>query len=320
MNKMKKERLYATAGVIAAAVLVVFFLPLPFSVKCAFEVQPRGGQQVFTMIPGQIKQVNYRPGERVQPGDVLVKLENAELELELMELKGRCDEAEQAVRNLKEKQRYGDPSAVDQLDMAKEIAGSARKQFDEKQKEFERLTIVAPAAGTIIPPPARSDKIAGAQGRLPGWSGTPLDPHNTGAMIVPTELLCQIGDPANMEAVLIVDQSYIDLVREDQPVRLLLESSTGRALNSKIAEIAATEMKVASRGLSAQGGGRLETVTDSAGMVRPLSTSYQARAPLSDAPGTLLAGLQGQALIYTGWQPVWQRVYRYCAKTFHFDL
>ena len=47
MNKMKSERVAATVGVIAAAVLFVFLVPLPFSVKCTFEIQPRGGQQVY---------------------------------------------------------------------------------------------------------------------------------------------------------------------------------------------------------------------------------------------------------------------------------
>jgi putative peptide zinc metalloprotease protein len=263
--------------------------------------------------------VSFRPNQKVQQGDVLLQLENPDLELELLELQGRADEAREAYMNLR-KLRYGDDAAVDQLNVAQEIANSTRKQYEEKLAEHRRLTIVAPASGTIIPPPAKHDKIAAAQGRLATWSGTPFDPHNQGALITPTELICQIGDPAEMEAVLIVDQAYIDLVKTGHPVKLLLESCTRRALHSEIKEIAETEMKVASRGMSAQGGGSLETKTDSAGVVRPLSTSYQARVPLQDFPGELATGMQGQARIYTGWQPLARRIYRYCAKTFHFDL
>jgi putative peptide zinc metalloprotease protein len=79
-------------------------------------------------------------------------------------------------------------------------------------------------------------------------------------------------------------------------------------------------MQVANPGLSAQAGGRLETKTDASGLVRPLSTSYQARVPLGDAAGALQVGMQGQAKIYTGWQPLGRRLYRYLTKTFHFDL
>jgi putative peptide zinc metalloprotease protein len=47
MNKMKRERVGATVGVLVVAALVFLFLPLPYSVKCSFEVQPRGGQQIY---------------------------------------------------------------------------------------------------------------------------------------------------------------------------------------------------------------------------------------------------------------------------------
>jgi putative peptide zinc metalloprotease protein len=319
MNKMKRERVAATAGVAVATVLFVFFVPLPFSVKCNFEIQPRGGQQVYVQMPGQIKEVAYRPGDQVQPGDVLMKLENPELELQLLDLEGRYRQAEEAYRVLYDT-RYNDGSAINQLDAAREMRDSARKQWEEKVREAQQLTITAPTAGTIIPPPAKSDKISLSQGRLPTWEGTPFDERNRGALILPTDLICQIGDPHQMDAVLIVDQAYIDLVHEGQSVRVLLEAYTHKAHDTKIEEIATTEVKNISRGMSTQQQGRQETKPDATGQFRPLNTSYQARAQLSDLPGDMQAGMQGQARIYTGWQPLAKRFYRYCAKTFHFDL
>jgi putative peptide zinc metalloprotease protein len=319
MNKVKRERLAATAGLIAAAVLFFFFVPLPFSVKCTFEVQPRGGYQVFTPSPGVIREVNYRPGEQVQEGDVLFRLDNADLELQLIDLEGKYREAEEAYSVLYD-QRYSDRSAVDQLDVAREMRDAAKKQWEEKKKEYEELTILAPTSGTIIPPPKREDQMSAAQGRLSAWEGTPFDKKNRGALLTPTDLICQIGDPEKMDAVLIIDQAYVDLVREGQKVRVLLEAYTRKAFETKIEEIASTEVKAVSRGMSTQGSGRLETKADPSGQFRPLNTSYQARAPLTDLPRTMQAGMQGQARIYTGWQPLAQRLYRYAAKTFHFDL
>jgi putative peptide zinc metalloprotease protein len=319
MHKVKRKNVIGTAVVAAVAAAVVLFLPLPYSVKCSFEVQPRGGRQVFTSVPGQIRQVAFRPGDRVEEGQVILQLVNPELEFELLEVEGRFKEAEQVVKNL-EGQRYSDPAALSQIETAQEVRDSAYQQYLEKKREYDRLTIAAPASGTIIPPPGRDDKAAAAQGRLPSWSGTPFDPRNEGALVTPADLICQVGNPDDMEAVLVVDQAYIDLVREGQAVRLLLEANSRRALESQIVEIATTEMKVAPRSLAAAAGGRLETRTDSAGMVRPLNTSYQARVPLGEAAGALQAGLQGQARIYTGWQPLGSRLYRYCAKTFHFDF
>jgi putative peptide zinc metalloprotease protein len=236
-----------------------------------------------------------------------------------MDLEGKYKEAEEACAVL-EDSRYNDPGAVDQLDVAREVRESAKKQWEEKRKEFEKLTIVAPASGTIIPPPARVDKMSQSQGKLPTWEGTPFDERNRGALLAPTDLICQIGDPHQMDAVLIVDQAYIDLVREGQQVRMLLEAYTRKAHYTQVEEIATTEVRAVPRGMSTQASGRLETKADAAGQMRPLNTSYQARAPLLDVPSELQAGMQGQARIYTGWQTIYSRMSRYIAKTFHFDL
>jgi putative peptide zinc metalloprotease protein len=319
MNKTKKERVAATAGVVAAAVLFVFAVPLPFSVKCTFEIQPRGGHQVYSAAPAMINKVLFKPGDRVRTGEVLMQLQNEDLLLQLTDLEGKYKQADESYSVLYD-QRYADPSAVDQLDVAREVRDSAKKQWEEKKREFDKLTIVAPADGTIIPPPSRTDKMSQSQGKLPTWEGTPFDERNRGALLTPTDLICQIGDPHQMDAVLIVDQAYIDLVKEGQPVRILLEAYTRKAYDTKIEEIASTEVKIVPRGMSTQASGRLETKADQAGQMRPLNTSYQARAPLTDVPSTLQAGMQGQARIYTGWQTLFSRASRYVAKTFHFDL
>src|SRR4051794_20386571 len=264
MNKMKRERVIATAGVICGAVLFVFTVPLPFSVKCMFEIQPRKGHQVFPVSSAIIKEAYYRPGDQVKAGDKLMQLKNEDLLLQVMDLEGKYREAEEAVHVLQD-QRYNDPSAVDQLDVAREVRDSAKKQWDEKKKEFEKLTIIAPATGTIIPPPSRIDKMSQSQGKLPTWEGTPFDERNRGALLSPTDLICQIGDPHQMDAVLIVDQAYIDLVHEGQRVRVLLEAYTRKAYETKVEEIASTEVKVVPRGMSTQASGRLETKADASG-------------------------------------------------------
>jgi putative peptide zinc metalloprotease protein len=239
-HKMKRERLIGTGVVVGVAVALFFFLPLPFSIKCNFEIQPRGSRQIFPTVPGLIKQVNFRPGERVQSGDVLMQLENADMQLDLLDLKGRYEGAEQELQNLN-KRRFYDTATIDQIQIAEEVRNSAKKQYEEKKKEIERLIIAVPenTTGTIIPPPSRHDKISTPHGKLRTWEGTPFDAKNEGALLMPTDLICQIGNPQDVEAVLIIDQAYIDLVKIDPakggpPVRLLLESHTRKAFDSKI--------------------------------------------------------------------------------------
>src|SRR6476620_2597895 len=303
MNKMKKGRFAATIGVIAVAIAFVFFVPLPFSVKCMFEIQPRKGQQVFPVVPGMRRVAYVKPGDKVQRGDKIMDLENADLQLQALGLEGKYREAEESLGVLQD-QGFADPTALSQLDVTREVRDSTKKQWEEKVRELEKLTILAPGDGTVIPPPLRTDKFSESQGKLKTWEGTPFDEKNNGALLTPTDLICQIGDPHQMDAVLIIDQAYIDLVREDQPVRVLLEAYTRKAYDTKIEEIASTEVKFIPRAMATQASGRLEAKADAAGQFRPLNTSYQARAPLLDIDDSLQAGMQGQARIYTGWQTI----------------
>ncbi|HUE70392.1 MAG TPA: biotin/lipoyl-binding protein [Pirellulaceae bacterium] len=319
LTKVKKNHVLATIGVIAAILLFVLFVPLPFSVKCVFEVQPRGGKQVFAGVAGELQEIKARPGDTVSEGDVILVMDNPRLRWELQSLAGRRDEAKQALADLR-RARFSDPTAGEQIEQAVETLAAAEKQLADKQAEVDRLTVTAPRGGVIIPVPQKVDKAAQAEGRLPGWSGSPFDEKNLSAWLEPTDLLCQVGDPQALEAVLIIDQTYIDLVRPKHAVRVLLEAQTGRAFDTEITEIASSEVKLVSPAMTTQQQGRLEAKTDPSGMMKPLSTSYQARAPLGDAVSAAQVGMQGQARVYTGWQSVRSRLYRYLAKTFHFDL
>ena len=64
---------------------------------------------------------------------------------------------------------------------------------------------------------------------------------------------------------------------------VLLEANTQQAYDTKIEEIAGTELKSSPRGMSHAGRRPDGNQDGSSGQMRPLNTSYQARAPLGDA-------------------------------------
>ena len=98
-------------------------------------------------------------------------------------------------------------------------------------------------------------------------------------------LFCQVGDPKKLEAVLVIDQADRNLILDGQhqPVDIKLEGFAGVTIPSEIAEVAESELKIAPRRLSNKSQGELATKTDpQTGVERPMSTSYQARAPIDD--------------------------------------
>ncbi|NLF68755.1 MAG: biotin/lipoyl-binding protein [Candidatus Anammoximicrobium sp.] len=330
MHKVKKHRVIASVAVVGAVLAAVVFLPLPHSVKCEFEVGPRDAAAVYVEVPGLVKEILVKEGHRVDQGQPLLVLSNPDLELSVLDLQGRRDVTESRLRVANREQFADDQSGL-QIGQLRELLAATEQQLAEKQQELARLKLVAPTAGVIIPAAPRTSREEEAEGRLPTWSGSPLDRKNLGAAYQASELVCRVGDPTDLEALLVVDQADIDLVdaamgvdSQGRPkVKLQLDAFPGRTLHSHVEQVARVELKAMSASLSSQAGGRVETKMDRSGVSRPLSTSYQARVPLDDQDalqGLISNGMRGRAQIYTRWQSLGARLYRYLSRTFHFEL
>ena len=177
-----------------------------------------------------------------------------------------------------------------------------------------------------------------------------------GAFFAERDQFCQIGDAADFEAVLVIDQADIDLLsqyrlknlsqngsRDFQPavpagsetranrslgaasensgwplVEIKLDAYRWLTRSGQITDVASAPMEVSPASLASQGGGELDTKVDTGGQLRPMSTSYQARVPLTNEDRLLRVGLTGQAKAYTGWQSLGRRLARYLYRTFHF--
>ena len=64
LDKVKKPHMYTTLGVLAAVVLVVLFLPLPYSVLATLEIQARDAEPVYVDVPGKLVSIDVTPGSR----------------------------------------------------------------------------------------------------------------------------------------------------------------------------------------------------------------------------------------------------------------
>jgi putative peptide zinc metalloprotease protein len=328
MHKVKGPRVAATVSVIAAIVLTIMYLPLPFHVACTFEVTPQGAESVFVEVPGQLNEIIVEPGDTVEPGMVLARMDNVNLHLAFARLRGEEKRLQAQLDSLKDL-RHEDESAVLQIPAIEENLDMVTNQLKEKEEELGRLEIRVPAGikGVVFPPPVRPKRDM-SDGRLPSWSGSPFDDKNKGALLMTGDQICQIGDPQRFEAVLVIDQAHIDLVsqywmlkREFPEVDVKFDAYRWKTSEARIDKLASAPMEVSPASLTAQGGGELSVKTDqSTGALRPVSTSYQARVPLDHIDTALRVGLTGKAKIYTGWQPLGRRLHRYILRTFHFYL
>jgi putative peptide zinc metalloprotease protein len=319
IEQVKKPRFYTSLSVLSTLLLAIFFLPLPSSIICTLEIQARDAKPVYVDMAGTLVKQCVKSGQHVAAGQELAQLRNIDVDVKVGELEVKIKEFSTKLDNLMQ-QSISNPRIADQIPSIQEAMAATEGQLAEKKRDLERLRLVAPVAGTVLPPSLTPQRERDDE-KLPVWSGTPLDPENLGATLEQGVLYCQIGDAKRLEAVLIVDQADRNLVRQGQSVDVKLEGIPFKTLHGEIIEIAGDPLKVTPQRLKTSSGGELPTKTDPAtGIEKPMSTSYQARVPIDDPEGLILLGIRGQARVYTAWIPLGTRLWRLVAHTFNFKM
>jgi putative peptide zinc metalloprotease protein len=320
-DKVKKPRMYAALAGLGAIILAVIFVPLPYSVMSTLEVQARNAANVYIDVAGQLDRIEVRSGQQVTADQTLAQLSNVDVDLKIAQLESQRNEYQARLETLKLVRHY-DLTASNQIDQIQEALATVESQLEQQRGDKRRMTLKAPVAGTVLPPPWKPEQ-ENPDGQLGTWTATPLEPKNVGCFLEEGALFCQIGDPEKMEAILVVDQGDIDFIRKGQRVEIKLDELPHDLFEGQVAEIAKIDLKVSSRRLSTKAGGELATKTDPSGIERPMSTSYQVRVPLDDPDRLFRLGLRGSAKVHMGvedWQTLGQRFWRFITQTFNFRL
>jgi putative peptide zinc metalloprotease protein len=310
--------MYATLALLAAVAAAVCLVPLPHRVYCTLELQPREAKRVYVDVPGKLEEVFIHAGDQVSVGQPLARLSSIELTLSIAEYERQRNSLRAQLNSL-HRLSHLSPQAGLQIGQVEASLASVEEQLAKKTNELKSLDLTSPASGTVLPPPEESDRPS-ADGELPGWSGTPLEPRNIGAYLTESVLFCQVGDPKKMEALMVVDQEDVEYLRLDQRVDIKLDQLPADTFQGRINFIAAEPLKVSPRHLSNKAGGELATKTDDSGVERPLSTSYQVLVPLDDEESVLRIGLRGRGRIHAAPLTLGQRLMRFVSQTFNFRL
>ncbi|MBC8351904.1 MAG: hemolysin D [Planctomycetes bacterium] len=318
IDRVKKPRMFTSVAIASVVVLAVFMLPIPHYVRCGLYVQPRGAATVYVESPGALQKIHVRPGETVLPGQPIVTLDDVDLNITLVRLRGEKQGLDTKLASLRQRE-FEDESAAHEIAEVEESIAAITDQIARRQVELDAMQVVSPFAGVIIPPPTVS-KPTDDPSRLPTWFGSPFDVRNIDAFLVEGTPLCQVGDPRRVEAILAIDQGDIEFVHAGQSIEIFVDQLPGRRLHTQLDQVSRLDMKIAPKGLSSKNGGDVITQTDASGQERPMNTTYQANASLHSDSSELLIGATGQAKIHTGYQTVASRVWRYICQTFDFSV
>jgi len=320
LGKVKSLRIYATLTLITAALIGVGFVPLPSHVYCPLEVQARGAASVYVSVDGILEKTFVQLGDQVTDGQLLAQLKNVDVDFDIEKLTGQ--------RNVFQAQLQGlnlvsltDRKASSEIEPTAKSLASTTEQLSQRESDRKMLRLVAPRAGTVLPPPL-VEKQGDESVHLPTWHGSPLEPENIGAHLTKGTKFCQVGDPHSLEARLAIDQGDIEFIAPGQKVEVMLTQTTEYSYVSTIERVSTENLKTTPTHLSSLHGGDLPSKADATGAARPLSPIYEAVVPLPEDPKhpLLRIGLVGKAKISTPPRTLWARLVRYLSHTFNFEL
>ncbi|MDO5554024.1 MAG: biotin/lipoyl-binding protein [Planctomycetia bacterium] len=327
--RVKKVRFYLSLTGLALIAAFCLFVPLPYSVYAPVVLDLRSdpvitGNVLVPKTGGQLVSIETMDGQKVSKGQLLAQLKNPALDQQLAELQGQLSETE------KEYEMYSYfGNQQEAIARQKEILArydALRNMIVTRLHEREQLALRAPVDGIVVSPYWRMDrekKNEDMSSQLPEWEGTPLQSRNLNTTLQPGTMFCAVGNPARMEAIIVVDQSKIDFVHKDQNVRIKMDELPGKTFRSTIfrtIDIEHNRMENVPVQLSTKGGGAVATETVEGGIERPLSPSYRVRVDLDNEDLMLKVGMTGQAKIHVKPQTLWQRFWRLVQDVFNFTL
>jgi putative peptide zinc metalloprotease protein len=261
-----------------------------------------------------------RPGDLIEEGEPLALLDNVDLRVERAKAFAEWQTAAGQLQVIA-RQATRDSSQAGAAKAHEMLVRLKRDVLDKLDSRLGQLKVVSGRTGIVIEPPAKSPmKGVDESEQLPTWNGSPFQVENQDAFFAEADLLCYVGDPRKMEAVIVLDQHDIDLVKVSDEVELMMESARLHSVTGNISTISKAEMKESPASLSIQAGGNLDTKMDEMGRIRPISTSYQARVPLVEGHVPYRAGYRGQAKVHLPWRSLGWRLYRFVTKTFNFEF
>ena len=134
-----------------AAVVLLVMLPLPFHVTAPAVFQPHDARMVYVTVPGRIAAA-VAPGDVVHKGQVLARLANLDVDREIVELTGQCNQQRLQLQHDRVR-LIDDPQLAAEIPWAESALADLEARLQQRQQDREGLTLRAPCDGVVLPPP-----------------------------------------------------------------------------------------------------------------------------------------------------------------------
>jgi putative peptide zinc metalloprotease protein len=237
--RLRKPRLVVLGTLLAVIVVSVLFFPIGHTVEGQAVLVPADARAVYATVAGELTDM-VPPGTKVQAGDVIAELRNPQVELAVAKHTGEFVVKQAHFQQLNTLRALESRLSL-QLPTAQADLKDAQTQLAQYRRRAEDLLVRAPVAGVVIAAPDQQQKTQ--TDRLPTWSGSPLNRRNHGCWIEPGTIICTVGNPTKLAALVTIDERDVAEVQPGEAVEILLNSAPVQIFSGKVKQVASRAME-----------------------------------------------------------------------------
>ena len=323
---MKPARVTMTTAAVVAALLVVFFLPLPVSrvrETGLVQVNPMYVAQRHVDVPGQLKKLHVKEGQWVKKDQLLAEFFSLELENTRLRAAAELDVKQKLVQDLnRQLSEETDPDRKAHLQerrsQAEAALAQAKSKLDQANQEAERLVLRAPRDGVVIGLPQR-DEI----------DKTWIFGHESAGKDDST-LFCAVGDRTHLRIIVPVSPADLQILRDDLedprgqkflPVTIRIVGRGMQLYTGKITYLPPSEAKTILPALSSKAGGPVAVKpSEDPNHLVPQSQVFLVDVDLEDPDSAIALNSLAQVHIHCRYRSIAWWVWRTVSSTFDLRL
>lgn len=173
--------------VLAAVLIGVTMVPVPLHLRTDARLEPESLAAVTTPFSGQVSEVLVTSGDHVDAGQVLARLDDTDLQLELAQVRKAIEQQRVALASARAEGKRADIRAAELAIQRFDIQAQAL------QRKIAKATIVAPLSGVVL-------------------SRRPQD--HVGQTVAEGDALLELGDLSQFQLVMDVEEADLSLIQQ----------------------------------------------------------------------------------------------------------
>lgn len=233
MIKIKKPNMRISIAIVLA-ILIMLFVPFPYYIKTDCTLDGGAAGMVVTQVPGELKHAFFKPGDRVNQGDVIVELNNPQLERQMMAIHRQMSMVEVEIESSKHNLFTSNGSDTASINFLKEKLAGLTAQHVQLAKKKDALILRAPMPGRIVGIRSEANDARMNDARSLKMDHGNLLVGRVSTWLAPGVEVCRIRSDGNAWATLTIKQADQDIVSAGQRVLMLFNSDRSQTFESVV--------------------------------------------------------------------------------------